>query len=58
MTKNSQTPDLTITPLEGGTRLSLEHEGLPAGAEAFGLALALDKGWDDHMGRMRADINT
>ena len=48
----------TLEALEGGTRLSLEHEGLPAGAEAFGLALALDKGWDDHMGRMRADINT
>lgn len=27
---------------------------LPQGAEAFGLTLALDKGWDDHLARMRA----
>lgn len=43
-----------LEPVEGGTRLSLEHSGLPVGAEAFGLVLALDKGWDDHIGRMRA----
>ena len=48
----------TLTAIEGGTQLSLEHEGLPEGAEAFGLLMALDKGWDDHMGRMRADINS
>ena len=48
----------TLDALEGGTRLSLEHEGLPVGAEAFGLAVALDKGWDEHMGKMRDDINT
>ncbi len=47
----------TLEALESGTRLSLEHEELPAGAEAFGLAMALDKGWDDHLGRMRADIH-
>lgn len=43
--------------VDGGTRLSLEHTGLPQGAEAFGLTLALDKGWDDHIGRMRADLH-
>ena len=48
----------TLEAVDGGTKLSLEHEGLPAGAEAFGLMMALDKGWDDHLGRMRADINT
>ncbi len=47
----------TLTPVERGTRLSLEHSGLPAGAEAFGLLLALDDGWDGHISRMRKDIN-
>lgn len=47
----------TLTEVSGGTQLSLEHQGLPQGAEALGLMMALDKGWDDHMGRMRADIN-
>lgn len=45
-----------LEALETGTRLSLEHEGLPQGAEAFGLLMSLDKGWDEHMGRMRDDI--
>ncbi|MBD3662536.1 SRPBCC family protein [Sulfitobacter aestuariivivens] len=47
----------TLTEVPGGTQLSLEHEGLPEGAEAFGLMMALDKGWDGHLGRMRDDIN-
>ena len=47
----------TLAAVEGGTRLSLEHEGLPQGVDGFGLTLALDKGWDDHLGRMRADIH-
>ncbi len=47
----------SLTELEGGTRLSLAHEGLPQGAEAFGLTLALDKGWDDHIARMRASLH-
>lgn len=46
-----------LEDVPGGTRLSLEHIGLPQGAEAFGLTLALDKGWDDHISRMRADIH-
>jgi uncharacterized protein YndB with AHSA1/START domain len=46
-----------LEDVAGGTRLSLEHSGLPQGAEAFGLTLALDKGWDDHLGRMRADAH-
>lgn len=48
----------TLAEVAGGTQLSLEHSGLPQGAEAFGLTLALDKGWDDHMARMRDDIHT
>lgn len=47
----------TLSEVPGGTRLSLEHSGLPAGEAAFGLTLALDKGWDDHIARMRADIH-
>lgn len=47
----------TLEAVAGGTRLSLEHSGLPQGAAAFGLTLALDKGWDDHIGRMRASLH-
>lgn len=46
-----------LDEVPGGTRLSLEHSGLPQGAEAFGLTLALDKGWDDHLGRMRSSLH-
>lgn len=42
-----------LEEVAGGTRLSLRHEGLPQGEDAFGLTLALDKGWDDHLARMR-----
>lgn len=47
----------TLEEVPGGTRLSLEHSGLPQGADAFGLTLALDKGWDEHLGRMRASAH-
>ncbi|MFD3189444.1 SRPBCC domain-containing protein [Sedimentitalea sp. HM32M-2] len=47
----------TLRPVPGGTRLSLEHSGLPQGVEAFGLTLSLDKGWDDHIARMRASLH-
>lgn len=47
----------TLTDVPGGTQLALEHTGLPQGEEAFGLILALDKGWDDHLGRMRNDAH-
>ncbi|WP_448329698.1 SRPBCC family protein [Sulfitobacter sp. M13] len=46
-----------LEEVAGGTRLSLSHEGLPQGEEAFGLTLALDKGWDDHLARMRASAH-
>lgn len=46
-----------LEEIPGGTNLSLRHEGLPQGAEAFGLTLALDKGWDDHLARMRASAH-
>lgn len=47
----------TLETVAGGTRLSLEHVGLPQGADAFGLTLSLDKGWDEHIARMRTHIH-
>ena len=44
----------TLDAVAAGTRLSLEHTGLPQGVDAFGLTLSLDNGWDEHIGRMRA----
>lgn len=46
-----------LEDVPGGTKLSLAHSGLPQGAEAFGLTLALDEGWDKHLMRMREDAN-
>jgi uncharacterized protein YndB with AHSA1/START domain len=43
----------TLEDVAGGTRLSLVHEGLPAGEDAFVLTLALDKGWDGHFAQLR-----
>ncbi|MEH6476661.1 MAG: SRPBCC domain-containing protein [Sneathiella sp.] len=63
------TYSFTIGPLEGaltkvtwrleemgaGTQLTLTHEGIAAaaGEAAMGLLLALDKGWDAHLARLR-----
>ncbi len=47
----------TLEPVAGGTRLLLLHEGLPQTADAFGLILALDKGWDDHFGTLRTALH-
>jgi uncharacterized protein YndB with AHSA1/START domain len=46
----------TLEEVSGGTRLSLEHSGLPQGAEPFGLTLALDKGWDAHIADLRTEL--
>jgi len=44
----------TLDEIDGGTRLTLLHEGVGvAGDAAFGLLTALDKGWDEHFGRLR-----
>jgi uncharacterized protein YndB with AHSA1/START domain len=48
----------TLTEVAGGTQLSMEHVGLPQSAESFGLTLALDKGWDDHLAKMRTDAHS
>lgn len=47
----------TLEAVAGGTRLDLHHEGLPQTADAFGLILALDKGWDEHLGKMRTALH-
>lgn len=47
----------TLAPVAGGTRLQLEHSGLPQGLANFGLTLSLDKGWDDHIGQMRSHLH-
>lgn len=47
----------TLEDVPGGTRLSLNHDGLPEGEDAFGLTLALDAGWDDHLNKLRLDIH-
>lgn len=57
MGDQSSTVRWLLTEVPGGTNLSLRHEGLPQGAEAFGLTLALDKGWDEHLLRMRESAN-
>lgn len=45
----------TLETVDGGTKLSLTHEGVSeaAGEAAMRLILALDKGWDEHLGRLR-----
>lgn len=44
----------TLDEALGGTRLTLNHEGLAAADDAaLGLLLALDAGWDEHLGRLR-----
>ncbi len=46
----------TLTDVPGGTRLDLVHSGLSDSAEGFGLVLALDKGWDEHLNKMRDPV--
>lgn len=57
MAGQSSTVKWALEEVAGGTKLTLLHEGLPQGEGAFGLTLALDKGWDDHLGRMRASLH-
>ena len=58
----------TVKPLQGamttvtwlleeageGTKLTLHHSGLDGRGEAFGLVLALDAGWDEHLLALRS----
>lgn len=49
----------TLEEVHGGTRLSLLHEGIEAaaGEAAMGLLLALDRGWDEHLSKIRAALH-
>jgi uncharacterized protein YndB with AHSA1/START domain len=44
-----------LQEVHGGTRLMLQHEGIEAAAGdmALPLLMALDAGWDAHLGRLR-----
>jgi len=57
MGENVSTVKWRITPVAGGCKLSLIHEGLPQEAAAFGLVLALDAGWEEHFGKMRSALD-
>ncbi|AUQ60851.1 hypothetical protein PhaeoP30_03992 (plasmid) [Phaeobacter inhibens] len=57
MGDQTSTVSWTLTEVPGGTNLSLTHTGLPQGVEAFDLLLALDKGWDEHLARMRTSAH-
>lgn len=48
----------TLEEAHGGTKLSLEHEGIgaAAGEAAMGLLMALDAGWDKHFASLRSAI--
>ncbi len=44
----------TLEDVLGGTKLTLNHEGIPAGdVAALGLLAALDAGWDEHFVKLR-----
>ncbi len=57
MGETTSTVRWELTEIASGTRLTLTHSGLPQAAEAFGLILALDKGWDGHLDAMRAALH-
>ena len=48
----------TLEEINGGTKLTLKHEGISeaAGEAAMGLLMALDKGWDEHLATLRDAI--
>ena len=56
MQGKSSTVKWTLEDVTGGTRLNLEHSGLSDTDEGFGLVLALDKGWDEHLNKMRDPV--
>jgi uncharacterized protein YndB with AHSA1/START domain len=49
-----------LSPLAGGTQLTLTHDGIAeaAGEAALPLSMALDKGWDEHLGTLRGVADT
>ncbi|OAN72673.1 hypothetical protein A8B78_19525 [Jannaschia sp. EhC01] len=47
----------TLTAVEAGTRLQLRHDGIPSGADTFGLLTAFDGGWDKHLLDLRQSLS-
>jgi len=49
------TVNWTLEEAAGGTRITMTHEGIEdaCGDAALGLLMALDKGWDEHFGKLR-----
>lgn len=47
----------TLEDAGNGTKLILEHTGLPIEGEALGLVMALDGGWEKHLSSMREAIS-
>ncbi len=49
-----------LEEIQGGTKLTLQHEGIAeaAGETAMGLLLALDKGWDKHVDTLRNSVTS
>lgn len=50
----------TLEEIQNGTKLTLHHEGIADAASeaAIGILLALDKGWDEHVGTLRTQVNS
>ena len=48
-----------LSQAQGGTLLRLTHENVPeaAGENALSMLMALDKGWDEHLGDLRKSAN-
>ena len=48
----------TLEEVQGGTKLSMIHEGLgaPAGDPELNILTALDGGWDKHLAHLRSGI--
>jgi uncharacterized protein YndB with AHSA1/START domain len=50
----SSTVTWVLEEAHGGTKLTLTHEGIEElGDSALGLLMALDDGWDEHIGKLR-----
>ena len=53
----SGTVEWTLEEAPGGTKLTLEHSNLPGDSDGFGLLLALDKGWHEHLLSLRQGLD-
>ncbi|MCP4318263.1 MAG: SRPBCC domain-containing protein [Hyphomicrobiales bacterium] len=47
----------TLDQIGDGTRLTMQHTGLAEVDAPFGLIMALDAGWDQHLGSLRNSAN-